>query len=183
MNTIDEELAKPSMADFRKAIKSVLIQSISDYRKASAGKTLSRKERRGMFANLIRSNCRITNCFTEKKLRERRHYYVKTSLPSEKLAPRNLELEVIESLSAPEYWYDAAIPAEDTLVATSQILRSIVSKAIADISDEDELQTDGAIDTLNNLLLSLRVCVDDAQKLNAALDKESKRTAIVLNTL
>lgn len=181
MNKLDEYLLGDN--DARAALHSALKSSVKNYKKASAGKVLKRTERRGMFVTLLRNELSSRGIFVS----DRRYEYYSGRTHSTKKMRMGLKInqpDLVRTLLSPECWYDAGILAEHKgwRECDSSIVRAIMNKVWDEINSEPD-NSEESLSALDNILLSMKMCVDDVKMLNTTLENESKQTDNVLSKL
>jgi hypothetical protein len=179
MPDLDDELR--SNAELRLSIKDVLSEALSRCRKSIGFKSLTREQRRGMFATHVRT------CVTEHpKLYSRTGFYTRARRSSRliyRVGDKSLHKSVVNHIIAPDLWYDAGMLREQLPgYLESSLLRSIMEDVMKE-SENGENAAKTSLKKLEGGVSQMEMNLAEMNRMTSTLDTESKRLTAELNKL
>lgn len=178
MPSLDEELSDPEL---RLAVRDVIAEAMSRTVKSIGVRSLSREERRGMFATHLRT------CVTEHpKLYDNNYKYLHSNKRGKlqtRLGSKCYNRSLCNHIISPDIWFDAGILRENLpLYLESYRLRTIMENVMQD-SETDENQIKASMKKLEGGLLQMETSLAEMKRMNGKIETEANRLTTELEKL
>lgn len=179
MPNLDDELK--GNTELRVSVKQVLTEALLRTRRSIGGRSLTREERRGLFATHLRT------CITEHPKLYVAHNYYTTNRRSgriiHRLGERCTHKTVCNHLMAPDIWFDAGMLRERLpAYLDSAVLRSIMENVMEDSETGDNVAKT-SLAKLEGALTNLDMQLAESKLLNTHLQTEAKSLNTELSKL